>query len=159
MDNSKSSRPRLTLGAGISSLIIIFVALSIAIFSVLILLTVRQDLESAEIDAAFRKDYYAADTKATETLAQLNIICSDISVTDYTEAAAELGVTASMQGGRGNTSVSFSWSEEVNDATELQCKALLSNGSLTITAWNTVNKEAYINSGSLPIWDGENLPQ
>lgn len=155
MNNYKSRR--LSAGIGISSLIIIFVALAVAVFSVLTLLTVRQDLNSARLSCAAQEQYYAADTKATEQYAKLSVLCGDESVIDLQQAAAELGI--SVKRGRGeNNAVVFTWSVSVNEDSSLKCSAAYSGGKLTITEWRTVNNMSYINENSLPVWNGENLP-
>lgn len=154
----KTIHPRMMSGIGISSLIIVFVALSISIFSVLTLLTVRQDLESSRINAQNRASYYAADTRAVEKLAELEKLCGDSSVIDFSNACRELGVSVKTEG-RGQQKVIFSWSENINSAVLLECSAVFSDSALTVTKWTAVNKSSYINNGSLPVWDGGKLPQ
>ena len=155
MSNNKGRR--VSAGIGISSLILIFVVLAVAVFSVLTLLTVRQDLNSARLSCTAQEQYYAADTKATELLAKLRELCGDESVTDITAAAGELGIDAKQRGRDGT--VAFSWSVSINEDSLLSCAADYSGGKLNITEWRTVNNMSYINENSLPVWNGETLPE
>lgn len=132
------------LGIGVCSLIIIFVALTISIFSVLSLITVRQDLSSAKRMAKAQEEYYAADTAATETL---YCILSKGALPDkVTKSSTDDGME-------------YSWSEAINDKQELSCRIIvLTNGGYKIISWQTVSTVEFVIDESLSIWDGSNIP-
>lgn len=133
------------LGIGVSSLIIVFVALTISIFSVLSLVTVRQDLESAKRMAKAQEEYYAADTAANRTL--YRILNED-------EIPSKVIVSKTDEG------TQYSWSEIINDKQELSCRILaLNTGGYKIIGWHTVSMTEFQAEESLPIWNGSNIPE
>ncbi len=142
-------------GIGISSLIIVFVVLAVTVFSLLTLLTVRQDLDSARQSAEKQQMYYAADILVTEKLAKLKNICGDDEIFNKTAAAEELGFTV-KQGGRGVTV--FSLRQEIDSSGDILLTAEYSENSLTVTEYRTVSNNYYVNDNSLPVWDGGSLP-
>lgn len=155
---NKSEAHRKSLNSiGISSLLVIFVVLAAVTLSVLCLVTVRQDLDRAKKLAATQEEYYRADTAATEKLDKLYTLVTDESVVDISAAAKEQGFEVSG-GGRGEPTLSFSWSEEINSGSKLLCKAQYKDGSLTVTSWKTVSNNYYEEENSLPIWNGDSLP-
>lgn len=155
--SNKSEAHRKSLNSiGISSLLVIFVVLAAVTLSVLCLVTVRQDLDRAKKLAATQEEYYAADVKATEKLDKLYAFISDDTVVDISAAAEEQGFEVS--GGRGEPTLSFSWSEEINSGSKLLCRAEYKDGSLTVTSWKTISNNYYEEENSLPIWNGDSLP-
>lgn len=142
---------------GISSLLVIFVVLAAVTLSVLCLVTVRQDLDRAKKLAATQEEYYAADVKATEKLDKLYSLVTDESVVDISAAAGEQGFEVSG-GGREESALTFSWSEDINSRSKLVCKAEYKDGTLSVTSWKTVSNNYYEEENSLPIWNGESLP-
>ena len=146
---------RVMTGIGISSLIIIFVVLAMTIITLLNLLTVRQDLESAKIAVRSQEAYYAADTLVTEKLAMLYALCNDEQIPDKQAAATELGFE-SRNTGRGE--ITFTLEEKADDTISVILKAVYTGGTLTVSERKTVSLKYYVNENSLPLWDGETLP-
>lgn len=142
-------------GVGISSLIIVFIVLALVIFTLLTLLTVRQDLDLSLKTAAAQTEYYKADTAATLRLGKLYQLAKQN--TD----SAMLAFAAGNEGFNtkiGSDTVTFFWSEEIGDVARIECEAAYSHGQITVTKWHTVNNASYVNEESLPIWDGNTLP-
>ncbi len=152
---AENKKRRAVTGIGVSSLIIIFVVLAVSIFSLLTLLTVRQDLKSAELSVKAQEAYYAADTIVTEKLAVLNSLLSDEEITDTAAAADEAGFESEITG-RGE--VTFSLKQKIDDSGDILVKAVYSGGTLTVTRYSVISSQYYVNNDSLPVWDGETLP-
>ncbi len=142
-------------GVGISSLIIVFTVLALTIFTLLTLLTVRQDLELSRKTAKMQTDYYAADTAAVERLGTLKRLAAENPDGALLKFAAD---NEGFQSKSEGDSIIFSWSSEINDAGRIECEAVYSEGKITVTKWHTVSNASYINEESLPIWDGNTLP-
>ena len=142
-------------GAGISSLIIVFTVLALVIFTMLTLLTVRQDLELSRKTAEAQTEFYAADAAATERLGKLNMLAEENPNGDLLAFVAQNeGYTVNMDDGR----LIIGWSEDISDKSRLECEAEYTDGSLEIIKWQTVQNDSYVNEGSLPIWDGKSPP-
>ncbi len=140
-------------GAGISSLMIVFTVLALAIFTLLDLLTVRQDLSMSRKYSAAQEEYYAADTLAVQKLSQLNTLISENSDPKLLKFAAEnAGFTVSDDG------QTISWRSDINDAQYIECEAVITDGEAQVTEWRTMHTDAYAHEDSLPIWDGSTLP-
>ncbi|MCH5325172.1 MAG: hypothetical protein J1E39_08150 [Eubacterium sp.] len=142
-------------GAGISSLIIVFTVLALAIFTLLTLITVRQDLELSRKTSAVQAEYYKADTEATERLGKLYALAEE------NDSSALLAFAAGNDGfttGIDGDTVTFSWSAEIGSTARLECEAVYDGGQITVTKWHTVSNASYTNEDSLPIWDGSTLP-
>lgn len=142
-------------GIGSSTLIIIFVVLAITVFLLFTLFTVRQDLKSAQKNADSHKAYYAADVIVTEKLAELYDAVDDDSIFDIMEYGKELGFEVKSIGGE---NYSFTLKQDIDKNSSILCTAELKGGRLTVTGYQTINKNSYINEESLPIWDGNTLP-
>lgn len=156
--NTDTQKSRKSLNSvGISSLLVIFVVLATVTLSVLCLVTVRQDLDRAKKLSVTQEEYYSADTKATEKLDMLYGLISDDTVVDISAAAKEQGFEVSG-GGRTESAITFSWSEDINSQSKLVCKAEYKDGTLSVTSWKTVSNNYYEEENSLPIWNGESLP-
>lgn len=142
------NKNRTAMGAGVASIIIVFVALVISIFSSLLLLTVRQDLNSAEQSAKSSREYYTADTRATETMSYIiNVYNEDIAF-EQTLAENDIKITQA----RGYCCAEYYVG--INDNTELYCKLRLEGGKVYKENWQTVHIGDYVSEDSLPIWDG-----
>lgn len=140
-------------GAGISSLMIVFTVLALAIFTLLDLLTVRQDLSMSRKYSAAQEEYYAADTLAVQKLSQLNTLISENSDPKLLKFAAEnAGFTVSDDG------QTISWRSDINDNQYIECETVITDGKASITKWRTMHTDTYAHEDSLPIWDGSTLP-
>lgn len=140
-------------GAGISSLMIVFTVLALAIFTLLDLLTVRQDLSMSRKYSAAQEEYYAADTLAVQKLSQLNTLISENSDPKLLKFAAEnAGFTVSDDG------QTISWRSDINDNQYIECEVVITDGEAKVTKWCTMHTDAYAHEDSLPIWDGSTLP-
>lgn len=148
-------RDRPFTGIGVSTLVIVFVVLAITVFILFTLFTVRQDLAGARKNADAHTAYYSADVIVTEKLAKLNSAVTDDAVSDIEAYATELGFTAKLTG-RGE--YTFSITQNIDKNSSILCTAVLKGGELSVTAYETINKNSYVNEDSLPIWDGETIP-
>ena len=71
------------------------------------------------------------------------------------EYGKELGFEVKSIGGE---NYSFTLKQDIDKNSSILCTAELKGGRLTITGYQTINKNSYINEESLPIWDGNTLP-
>ena len=118
---------------GGSSLLVIFAVLCLTVFALLGFSTVQADqrLEQSSVQAV--EDYYAADTRAEEILAQLR------------SGKAPEGV--SLQDGI------YSYRCKISDTQALQVEVRAADWK--VLCWKSVSTVAWTESDSLTVWDGE----
>lgn len=120
------SRKRGFPGAGLSTVLLVFVMLCLIVFSVLSLSTAKADLEMSRKVADRTQDYYLAQSKASEQLKKIDAVLAkqyNENKENYLEVAKEvlqqesdLTVTE-MEGGAGLLCV---YTEPVNDTQQLR---------------------------------------
>ena len=87
----KGSAP---FGAGMSSLLMVFVVLCLTVFGVLAYMTARADNRLTQRSAQMVQAYYAADAKAEEALARLDAALLEMPEQDALESAGFAVVSA-----------------------------------------------------------------
>lgn len=152
---SSNRKSRGFTGIGASTLLIVFVVLAITVFLLFTFFTVRQDLASSTKSIDAHKAYYAADVIVTEKLAELENAANNDATSDIESFAAELGFSL-KSAGRGE--YVFILTETIDKNSSISCTAVLKGGQLSVTAYETINKNSFVNEESLPIWDGETIP-
>lgn len=133
------------LGGG--SLLTVFAVLALTVFALLSLSTVRADVRLGDAAAKAVADYYAADVKAQEILAQLR--------NGGAPDEVELAVTIVDYADRGE--LIYEYAVPISDTQELQVKVLVdpADGSYSIRRWQAVAVGAWEYDDSLDVWDGE----
>jgi len=120
-----------SVGVGISSVLMIFIALCLTVFSVLSYLSARADYKLAEKAASATTAYYEADSKAEHIYAGL----SSASANELESAAAKYGAEISDRDGA--TYIIFD--VPADKVRTLHVELLLqSDGSLSREVWKIV---------------------
>lgn len=119
---------------GGSSLLVIFAVLCLTVFALLALSTVEAGGRLSEKAISSVEEYYAADTRAEEIVAELR---SGKSVD---------GVT--VQDGV------YSYTVPIREGQSLTVRLRLAGNQETILQWKTVSESDWTPNEDLPVWDG-----
>lgn len=148
---------------GGSSLLTVFAVLALTVFALLSLATVRADVRLADASARATADYYAADCKAQEILAQLRngevpeiADCSLFKLSQIQGAnSGEPGEGTELSGGG---LLYANYSVPISDSQELQVSVILqgvSNQDYVILRWRAVSVGGWTPDEGLDLWDGD----
>lgn len=125
---------------GAVSLLVSFAVLSLTVFALLSLSTVRADDRLGEAAVQAVGDYYAADLEAQAILAQLR--------------NGGLPEAVTLQSDSGGTYASYAC--PISETQELQVEvALGAEGEYRVLRWQSVLVEEWELDESLDLWDGE----
>lgn len=131
------NKERFSLPAvGLSSLLVIFVALCLAVFAQLALSTAKADDKLSDQGHQAIVDYYQAEREADTIIALLR------------NGKIPEGVT--FEDGV------YSFQCVISDTQVLEVEVKLEGDSHTILRWQTVSTAEWEADESLPVWDGEN---
>lgn len=144
-------------GIGGSLILIIFIVLTLTVFSVLTLASARNELSMVTRTAKSSTDYYAAEKEAAIKCGELIKLLDG--VTDRQEIlniAAENGAEAEDMGNIdavGATAISFT--VDIDGNRSLKTVILSDNGKMSVTAQQIVNSSSdIIIDDELNLWDG-----
>lgn len=139
------SRRTPRIGMGTASLVVIFAVLSLTVFSLLTLMTARNDRALAQRTADSVQSYYAADTqaahirKAVEQAARAGALPSEIDGVALETAGGEVRYACPM-----------------GEGMALRVTLALSpDGATTVRAWQAAADEAWQADTTIQVWDGE----
>lgn len=155
-------------GAGLSTVLLVFVMLCLIVFSVLSLSTAKADLEMSRKVADRTQDYYQAQSKASERLKKIDAVLAkqyNENKEHYLEVAKEalqqetdLTVTE-MEGGAGLFCV---YTELVNDTQQLRVELGIelpeedADTYVQILGWETEQTGEWNADTGLPVLKKEN---
>jgi uncharacterized protein YpmB len=122
---------------GGSSLLVIFAVLCMTVFALLSLRTAQAEKQVADAAALGVRQYYAADLQAQEIYARLR--------------AGETVSGVNVEGNR------FSYICPVSAHQVLAVELEENDGTFTVLRWRVL-AGAEIENGTLPVWDGSDLP-
>ena len=133
----KEKKPEGGIQIGTSSLVLIFVILSLTVFAVLSLTRVLADDRLSDRSADWVAAYYEADCKAEEMLKSIN------------EAAEKDKANAGI----------VSFTVPINDTMSLEVEAVLTDTPrdgryYAVSKWQEVYSSEYEIDESMPVWDG-----
>lgn len=138
MENRVKQNTRQSSGINIgsASIIMVFSVLCLTVFAVLTFVTANNEYKLSIKSADQVKAYYAADTGATETMAQIeNIVRTTSSYGLITNEVSSLGVTTETVSGK----LELSYSEKMDDYQELHVKLVYDGSKLSVKQWKLVN--------------------
>lgn len=133
------------LGGG--SLLTVFAVLALTVFALLSLSTVRADVRLGDAAARAVTDYYAADVRAQEILAQLR----------NGGAPDGVGMALTIVDYADRSELIYGYAVPISDTQELQVEVLVNpaDGSYSIRRWQAVAVGAWEYDDTLDVWDGE----
>ena len=134
---------------GGSSLLVVFAVLTLTVFALLSLSTVRADVRLGDATEKMVSGYYAADVKAQEILAKLRTgaplpedVEFEATISDYPDHSETI----------------FSYSIPISDTQELQVEVLVEpDGSYQVRRWQAAAVGDWTFDDSLDLWDGDIL--
>ena len=156
MRKTENSR-KIAMGVGYVSVMLIFAVICLTIFAVLSFKAAISTDSFNERSGDFLKQYYAADSKAKETLSKLNDCMLEAQSSMFFDeafqesAGAVEGVTVS------NAPQGFaaSYTVPINDRQELAVNILFdNNGKYTIDQWQSRELSVETSEPNLGVWDG-----
>lgn len=122
---------------GGSSLLVIFAVLCLTVFALLSLSTVQADSRLYDASAAAVSEYYAADCRAEEILAQLR--------------------TGQVPEGVRVKADTYSYTCPISETQELQVEVRIRENGWEILRWQAVSTTQWNEDETLSLWDGEPL--
>lgn len=146
-----ASKRRASSGIGGSLILIIFIVLTVTVFSVLTLVSAQNELGTVNRSAESAKKYYAAEKSAAEKCGELKKALSDHTEnSEIITAAINLGASAS--GDENGVTISFSVDIDENRALDTILRA--EGGELKITSSKIVSKNEGITiDDTIELWE------
>ena len=143
------------VGIGNASILLIFIVLTLTIFSVLTLLSAKSEADSAERSAKAVQSYYVADREACIKLQSVKEeIDSAFSLDDMCGELRLMGCTVAEDA----AGVTISYYTEVDANRRIYSELRYENGKLSTTAWKTEGTGQLEIDDGIDIWDGSDLP-
>ena len=138
-------------GIGGSLILIIFIVLTITVFSVLTLVSAENELGTVTRSAMISEDYYAAEREAALKCDELNNMVSGL--TDQQEmiamlSLAEVSVNTELDG------FTVSFTVEIDDNRLLETVLRPDNDALIIVSQKITVPDEIITGGNIDVWDG-----
>lgn len=140
MKNRKHGKISLPM-SGASSMLVIFAVLCMTIFAILSLSTVMADGRLADASAKAVEDYYEADGKAEEVLAQLR----------QGKTPEDVEVQILEEGAEGTI---YYYHLPVGEKQELLVVVCVSNMDYEVYQWQTVSTADWEVDETIKVWDG-----
>ena len=146
-----TERGRASSGIGGSLILIIFIVLTVTVFSVLTLVSAQNELGTINRSAENTKNYYNAEKLAAEKCGELKSALSGLTEnSDIVAAAVSSGASAST----GENGVTISFSIDIDEKRSLDTTLLAAQGELKITASKIVSKDdGIIIDDSIELWE------
>lgn len=130
---------------GGSSLLVVFAVLALTVFALLSLSTVRADVRLGDAAAKAVTDYYAADTRAQEILAQLR----------NGQTPDDVEISTSIAQYPGGIEYTHTYAVPISDTQELQVSVVIEpDGSYRVLSWQAAPSAEWESDDSLDLWDG-----
>lgn len=145
-------RSRASSGIGGSLILIIFIVLTITVFSVLTLVSAQNELGTVNRSAKVSDDYYTAEKAAAEKCGEIkNAVSGLTGNSDIASAASSLGASASSD----EKGVTISFTVDIDEKRSLETTLRAEQGELTLISQKTASKnEGIIIDDSIVLWDG-----
>ena len=141
--NSKRNSAGVSIGG--ATIVMIFSVLCLTIFSVLSLITAKNDLTLSQKAAAAVTDYYDADARAVEIM---DMLASTYDGEYHTPAGVEVDIQYDY-----STAV-LSYSVPVNENLNLSVLLFARDGDMSVAVWELTDSGAWTADESIAVWDG-----
>lgn len=146
-----ASKGRASSGIGGSLILIIFIVLTVTVFSVLTLVSAQNELGTVNRSAEISKKYYTAEKQAAEKCGELKNALSGLTEnSDIVSAAINLGAAASGDG----SGVTVSFSIDIDENRSLDTALRAEGGELNIISCEIVSKSEGITiDDNIELWE------
>lgn len=138
-------------GIGGSLILIIFIVLTITVFSVLTLVSAENELGTVTRSAKVSEDYYAAEKAAALKCGELEKAIAGL--TDQGEISSALS-SAGANVNSGMDGLTASFSVDIDGTRTLETVLKAENGVLTVVSRKITVPQSVIIDDGLDIWDG-----
>ena len=139
-------------GIGGSLILIIFIVLTITVFSVLTLVSAENEVGTITRSAKVSEDYYAAEREAALKCGELNNMVSGLTTQQEMMAMLSFADDISVNTGIDDFTVSFT--VEIDDKRLLETVLRPENDALVIVSQKITVPEEIIIDESIDVWDG-----
>lgn len=138
-------------GIGGSLILVIFIILTITVFSVLTLVSAQNELNTVNKSKNMTEAYYAAEKAAAEKCGQINdIMTSDNDFAKKISDLTEIDVQAELIGNDGN----ITFTTEIDNLRLLKTVLQSDNGKISIISQQICSKESTNIDDGYEVWDG-----
>lgn len=146
-----NERGRVSSGIGGSLILIIFIVLTVTVFSVLTLVSARNELGTVNRTAKNSKNYYSAEKLAAEKCGELKNALSGLTEnSDIVSAAINSGASASSD----ENGVTVSFSVDIDEKRSLDTALRAEKGELKIISSKIVSKDdGLVIDDSIELWE------
>lgn len=146
-----TERGRASSGIGGSLILIIFIVLTVTVFSVLTLVSAQNELGTVKRSAEVSKNYYSAEKAAAEKCGEIKNALSGLTEnSDIVTAALNLGASASSD----ENGVTISFSIDIDERRSLDTGLRAEQGQLEIIYSSIVPKNEGITiDDSMELWE------
>lgn len=152
-------KSRNKVNIGISSLILIFIVLCLSTFGLLSLSSARGDLELAERGAQAAKEFYEADSKGQQWLAEADGILLQMDGKSLEEKASAL---AAQPGNGCDEQTGFIFTEipmERGQSLHIDLELKEGQKRYEIQSWYVYDSGEYEIDDTVKVWDGGEKPE
>ena len=142
---------------GSSTLIVIFIVLCLATFSLLSLGNAKSDSLLSDRNAEAVKEYYRADSLGNEFLRQLDTSIRQASGEGKRAEGLKAAVTEEWKDyyDRSEDVFTTEIAMHAGQALQIKVQADWAEGTCRILAWKVYNREEYEIDQSMKVWDGQ----
>lgn len=138
-------------GIGGSLILIIFIILTITVFSVLTLVSSQNEIGNVRKTSEAATAYYNAEKEAAEKTAEIKGAVSGIDdIQSIADISLEKGAFASVA----PDGVNISFKVKIDDNRSIETVLLAESGSINVVSQKIVSDKEFIIDDDLPIWDG-----
>ncbi|MCM1488462.1 MAG: hypothetical protein NC203_08855 [Firmicutes bacterium] len=138
-------------GIGGSLILVIFIILTITVFSVLTLVSAQNELNTVKKSKAMSEAYYAAEKTAAEKCGQIgSIMSSNDDLAKKLTALTEIEAEAELIENDG----SITFVTEIDNIRSLKTVLKSENGNLTIISQQIISESSINIDDGYEVWDG-----
>ncbi|MCL2055841.1 MAG: hypothetical protein FWH02_01305 [Oscillospiraceae bacterium] len=153
----KHKQAGIRLGVGGSSILVIFVILTLTTFAALSLVSARADSNLSQKAMAASKQFYAADSRAEEILAQLGAAVADIPqgngfITGAQNAVLQAGLPEITEVTALDGRLLVYYTVSINEIQELRAVIEITPGKIARSSWKVVTDPGEEVQDGLNVW-------
>ncbi len=138
-------------GIGGSLILIIFIVLTITVFSVLTLVSSQTEIGTVRKTAEASANYYNAEKETAIKTAEIKSAVSGIDDNQrISDISLEKGASASVT----PTGVNITFKVKIDNKRSIETVLYAENGNVDVTSQKIVSENELIIDDNLPIWDG-----
>lgn len=138
-------------GIGGSLILIIFIVLTITVFSVLTLVSSQNEIGTVKKTAEVATAYYNAEKEAAVKTAEIKNAVSGI---DDNQSIADISLEQGASASVTPEGVNITFKVKIDDNRSIETVLYAANGNIDVVSQKIVSDKEFIIDDDLPIWDG-----